>query len=304
MELLDIKPRKGSGAYRLGDSDELVLIENIFSVPTGKICPREHGIIVICTEGNAQLEYDGATIHIQKNDLFLYMAHSTGCKFWASPDYECRQIWFGFSSLYSINIYSDTNLSDMSYLKLHPVVHLTDSDTALLENYFHLLCQRMSAPQFILQRDVVRSLFGTMLLEILSTMRRTKQGATDAAEQGTAVSLHKKQLVDRFMRLVEQDDGRHRRVDYFAEKLCITPKYLSIVMKEVMNRRPSIYIQMFTLKAIKHRLCFTDMTVQEIAHTLQFPNASFLGKYFKQHVGMPPMEFRSKYHNVGIKKEL
>ncbi|MBR1503938.1 MAG: AraC family ligand binding domain-containing protein [Prevotella sp.] len=115
MELLDIKPGKGSGAYRLGDSDELVLIENIFSVPTGKICPREHGIIVICTEGNAQLEYDGATIHIQKNDLFLYMSHSTGCKFWASPDYECRQIWFGFSALYSINIYSDTNLSDMSY---------------------------------------------------------------------------------------------------------------------------------------------------------------------------------------------
>ena len=64
-----------------------------------------------------------------------------------------------------------------------------------------------------------------------------------------------------------------------------------------MNRRPSDMIQLFTLKAIEHRLRFTDMTIQEIANDLKFPNASFFGTYFKEHTGMTPMEYRKKYHN-------
>jgi AraC-like DNA-binding protein len=53
----------------------------------------------------------------------------------------------------------------------------------------------------------------------------------------------------------------------------------------------------FTLQAIENRLRFTDMTMQQIADDLQFPNASFFGKYFKEHTGMTPMEYRTKYHN-------
>lgn len=98
------------------------------------------------------------------------------------------------------------------------------------------------------------------------------------------------------MRLVEESDGRIRRVDEFANQLNITPKYLSTILKEVMNRRPSTYILLYTLKAIERRLRFTDMTMQEIANDLKFPNASFFGKYCKEHLGMTPLEYRNKYH--------
>jgi len=63
-----------------------------------------------------------------------------------------------------------------------------------------------------------------------------------------------------------------------------------------MNCRPSTIIQLFTMKAIEHRLRFTDMTIQEISNDLNFPNPSFFGKYFKEHAGMTPMEYRNKYH--------
>ena len=109
-------------------------------------------------------------------------------------------------------------------------------------------------------------------------------------------SLHKKRIVDNFIKLVEKSDGRIRRVDEFANQLCITPKYLSTILKEVMNRRPSTYIQLYTMKAIERRLRFTDMTMQEIANDLNFPNASFFGKYCKEHLGMTPLEYRIKYH--------
>ncbi|MBO4463999.1 MAG: AraC family transcriptional regulator, partial [Prevotella sp.] len=74
-------------------------------------------------------------------------------------------------------------------------------------------------------------------------------------------------------------------------------KYLSAILKETLNCRPSAVIQLFTMKAIEQRLRFTDMTMQEIANDLNFPNPSFFGRYFKEHAGMTPLEYRKKYQN-------
>ena len=297
MEMQNLKPRRGSDTYRLDDSDDLVVMENIGSIPTGKVCLQEHGVLFICTEGRAQLEYDGAVIQIQKNDLFLYMVHSVACNFMASSDFNCRQIWFSRGELFNINIFTRTSLADMTLLKLCPVAHLSDDDIALINIYFPLLCRKMSNRSSVSQPDIVRSLVGTFILELLAMMRRSAHQETEPGHQEEELSgFHKRRMVDKFIRLVEQSDGRIRKVEDFANQLNITPKYLSTILKEVMNRRPSTYIQHFTMEAIQRRLRFSDMTMQEIANDLNFPNASFFGKYFKEHSGMTPMEYRSKYH--------
>ena len=289
MEIQDLKPRSGSDTLRLGDSDELVVMENFGSLPQGEIRLDNHGLIVICTDGMAQFDYDGQQIQLHKNDLYLYMAHSVVTNFMSSPDFNCRQIWFSRSELWNIDMYGEVSLADLSYLKQHPTVHLTDDDVTLLDEYFQLLCRRMRDQSPILYSDIVRSLVSTMMLEMLCMMRRQE------AENTVATSLHRQRLANEFMRLVEQSDGRIRRVDDYASQLNVTPKYLSTLLKETMSRRPSEMIKLFTLKAIERRLRFTDMTMQEIANDLNFPNASFFGKYVKEHLGMTPLEYRKKF---------
>ena len=297
MDIQDLKPRRGDDTYRIGDSDELVVMENIGTVPSGVVCLQNHGVVFFITEGRAQLEYDGHVVQLQKNDLFLYMVHSTAANFMASSDFNCRQIWFGRAELFNIDIYKQISVADMSNLKLNPVVHLKGDDIKLCDTYFQLLRDRMKFSTSVLTPDIVRMLFGTILLEMLSIMRRnSEQVAEEVQHEDINSSLHKKRIVDEFMRLVEESDGRIRRVDEFASQLNVTPKYLSTILKEVMNRRPSNYIQLYTLKAIERRLRFTDMTMQEIANDLNFPNPSFFGKYCKEHLGMTPLEYRMKYH--------
>ena len=297
MDIQDLKPRRGDDTYRIGDSDELVVMENIGTVPSGVVCLQNHGVLFFITEGRAQLEYDGHVVQLQKNDLFLYMVHSTAANFMASSDFNCRQIWFGRAELFNIDIYKQISVADMSNLKLNPVVHLKGDDIKLCDTYFQLLRDRMKFSTSVLTPDIVRMLFGTILLEILSIMRcNSEQVAEELQHEDINSSLHKKRIVDDFMRLVEESDGRIRRVDDFASQLNVTPKYLSTILKEVMNRRPSTYIQLYTLKAIERRLRFTDMTMQEIANDLNFPNPSFFGKYCKEHLGMTPLEYRMKYH--------
>ena len=284
------RPRSGSDTLRLGDSDELVVMENFGSLPQGEIRLDNHGLIVICTDGMAQFDYDGQQIQLHKNDLYLYMAHSVVTNFMSSPDFNCRQIWFSRGELWDISKYGEVSLSDLPYLKQHPKIHLSDDDVTLLDDYFQLLCRRMRDQSSSLYFEIVRSLVCTMMLEMLCIMRRQEP------ENTVTTGLHRQRLANEFMRLVEQSDGRIRRVDDYASQLNVTPKYLSTLLKETMSRRPSEAIRFFTLKAIEHRLRYSDMTMQEIANDLNFPNASFFGKYFKEHAGMTPLEFRRKYH--------
>ena len=297
MDVKNLIPRRGSDTLRIDDSDDIVVMENLGAMPDGKASLENHALIVICTQGRAQFEYDGVVIQLRKNDLFLYMRHSVACDFMASSNFNCRQIWLTLSELWNINIYGKTSLADLAYLKQRPIVHLTDDDASLLDNYFKLLCNRMRDHSAVLYRDIVRSLVSTIMLEMLSMMRRdVKQKVDQDLQDDKYPGFHKRRLVDNFMRLVEQSDGRIRKVDEFANQLHISPKYLSSIMKEIMNRRPSDLIQIFTLKAIERRLRFSDMTMQEIANDLNFPNASFFGKYFKEHSGLTPLEYRKKYH--------
>ena len=299
MEIQEIRPRRGSDTYRIADNDDLVVVENsdLGNVPSGRFSAEQHRIGIVCTSGRAQFEYDGVMYTIEKNDLFLYMRCNIISNFMASSDFNCHQIWFTRSEIWNINLYSDTSLTDMVYLKQHPKVHLTDDDMSLIEGYFQLLFRRMKNPSPVLYPDIVRSLVSAMMLEMLALLRRDaeKIAALDYQENNAA-SIHRRRVADKFMRMAEQSDGRIRKVDSYANQLNITPKYLSTILKETMNCRPSAVIQLFTMKAIEHRLRFTDMTMQEIANDLNFPNASFFGKYFKEHAGMTPLEYRTKYH--------
>ena len=306
MDLQEIKPREGSGTYRIDDSDDLVVMENIDwrCIPSGRFYTDNHGIVLVCTGGRAQFEYDDVKYTLAKNDLFLYMRRNIISNFMASSDFNCRQIWFTRSELWNLNIYSDTNLMDMVYLRQHPKVHLTDDDMSLIESYFQLLFCRMKDRSAILYPDIVRSLVGTVMLEMLSMMRRDEEKSPmvsinrpeQDSQEGASSGVHRRRLADKFMRMAEQSDGRVRKVDEFASQLNITPKYLSAILKETMNCRPSTLIQLFTMKAIERRLRFTDMTIQEISNDLNFPNPSFFGKYFKEHAGMTPLGYRNKYH--------
>ena len=301
MEIVDLKPRKGAGTLRIGDSDDLVLMENFGGIPAGRLKPLDHGIVIICTAGAAQFEYDGLTVQLGKGDLFLFMAHSVVEKFMSSPDFNCRQVWFSRSAMWNMNMFTKSSLADLLPLKQNPKVSLSASDVALFETYFQQLSHHMRNSSLVLYPDIVRSIVSTYLLEVLSVLRRGERKVV--AESGDNSQnnngLRGKKLADRFIQLVEQSDGRIRRVDEFAKMLNITPKYLSKLLMDTMNRKPSVMVHFFTLQAIENRLRFTDMTMQQIADDLQFPNASFFGKYFKEHSGMTPLEYRMKYHDSG-----
>ena len=292
--VVNVDELNGNGVLRIGDSDDLVVVESYkeFSKTNkGQFMIGEHALVVLCTEGMAQFDYDGRTIQLRKGDLFLFLVLNTLVNnFMISPDFDCRQVWVTRKEAWNINMFGQTSISDLMTLRQHPKVTLSEAEAILMDAHFRLLCREMRESH--IYSGIVRSMVGTFLLKALSLVRRNAD--CDGQVEDTS-SLHGKQLVERFMEIVEQSDGRIRRVDTFAQRLNVTPKYLSRLMKDIANRRPSDIILLFTMKAIESRLRFTDMTMQQIAYDLKFANASFFGKYFREHSGMTPMEYRMKY---------
>ena len=92
--------------------------------------------------------------------------------------------------------------------------------------------------------------------------------------------------------MLERHFRHERRVSWYAEQLCITPKYLSEVVKQVSKRTPNEWIESYVVLEIRVLLKNSTKNIKEITEELCFPNQSFLGKYFKEHVGVSPSEYR------------
>lgn len=99
-------------------------------------------------------------------------------------------------------------------------------------------------------------------------------------------------MTERFMDLLEHHYQQHRDVKFYADKLSLTPKYLSKIIDEDTGMSATEWINSYVLLEAKALLKSTDLTIQQISLQLNFPSQSHFGKYFKNHTNLSPKEYR------------
>lgn len=114
-------------------------------------------------------------------------------------------------------------------------------------------------------------------------------------ENGHPYKSTSEYLYTRFMDLLFLHCKQERSVTFYASKLCITTKYLTVVVKAASSKTPRDLIREETIKRIEYLLCNTQTSIKEIAYALNFPNISFFGKYFKAQKGVSPKFYRKAY---------
>ncbi len=111
------------------------------------------------------------------------------------------------------------------------------------------------------------------------------------------ITEHKKKskqemLLEKFLDYVQTNYKKQRGMEFYADKLCLTPKYLSKVIKETSGKSANDWIDDHMVLEAKALLKSTHMTIQQISDELNFPSQSFFGKYFKRHAGVSPKVYR------------
>ena len=254
------------------------------SMPTS---PRRMTFILValCTRGECEFTVDTQRLKITQNDLVIISDRHIVDNFQASDDAD------GLLMIMSVGFFYEvmSNVSDVSLLfcfaRSHPVVTLKEDEVRLFTEYFFMLKGKMGEVDNRFRRDIVRTLILAMFYDLSNVIVRVQQGESRRQSRADVIFT-------RFIHLVEHHFRHERRVGWYAEQLCITPKYLSETVKVVSGRTPNEWVDSYVTLELRVMLKTTTKSIKEIAEEMNFPNQSFLGKFFREHVGVSPTVYR------------
>ena len=105
-------------------------------------------------------------------------------------------------------------------------------------------------------------------------------------------TTREQQLLTNFIQLVEQQAKHQHNIDYYAQQLCLSPRYMSTIIKRISGKAAKSWIDEALITKIKIELKYTDKPINIIAEEMNFPNPSFFTKFFKRLTGTTPNQYR------------
>jgi len=265
--------------------NDLLLTEHINEAPIPNE-PRKMNFIIIglCTKGRLKYQLDTQDQYINAGDMIIVSENRIIDKYESSSDFE------GLVMMISINFFHEIiqTVRDVNSLfifaRSHPVISLENKEIEAFKEYFHVIQKRLGDKGNFFRRDLIRSLLLAMLYDVGNFIYRFKE--TDRPQ------TRAESFFTRFIKMVEEHCKHERRVGWYALQLGITPKYLSEAVKSVSKRTPNQWIDNYVLMEIRVMLKNSTKSVKEISNEMNFPNQSFMGRFFKEHMGMTPREYR------------
>ena len=266
--------------------DDLLIFDNIAEIPFPDEPRRMNCLLLaLCRNGKACYAVDTEEQTVQSNDIIIISQGQVVDNYMLSND--CNGIGF----LVSYDFFNEIikGIREVSSLFLfsrnYPVCTLRANEAETLVTYFNMIKERACDTNHHFRKETVQSLLTTMIYDVSNAIYRIQNIRDKKQTRAEAIFRN-------FIKLVEQNFRRERRVGWYALQLGITPKYLSETIKQISRRTPNEWIDNYVILEIRVQLKSSAKSIKEITHELNFPNQSFLGKYFKEHVGTSPTEYR------------
>lgn len=255
---------------------------------------RFHGYMAFfCIKGEFEVEINLKKFTIRKDSMFIYTPgnivrvtnidpmekESVHFVVVAISEDLMSSTRFDFSKLYNESL----------RLLESPCVVINENERELCRKYFDLI-QEVSKMRMPNMRESVAALISSIfyLMGAMWTDRLT------AAKKngGDEMSTRSKIVLEDFLLLVRDYHTKERSLSFYADKLYLTPKYLSKLIKSVSGKSAHEWIDSFVILEAKNLLKYSDMSIKSIVYDLNFPNQTTFYRFFKTKTGMTPSEYR------------
>lgn len=293
LSLEDFKPFSEKFTYL---DDDIMVANGIENLPynQGQAIRMNFFLILFCEEGYMQLNVNGTTYQLKEHDTLICLPTMVVRETMLSPIHKINLMAFSTQFLQrTIKKEKDTS-NALSYIYKNPISHTNgEAQTSTFICYRELLLAKIAEPVHHYRKEILQYLFSALFYEILTDIQRRSAQDNNPEDEGQEQTSQRGHYVfKRFMEELSKDNGQHRSVNYFADRLCYSPKYVSTVVKQISGRTALDWINETTVEQIRQKLMFSDKSIKEIAEELNFPNQSFFGKYVKAHLGMSPGQYR------------
>lgn len=249
-------------------------------------CRTEGGAILFCRRGSATVTVDQLRDRVTRDTLLLLLPGSILHLNERTDDFRVRFCAF------SLELFSEAAYRlDPSFFHIlheHAIIRLPDRIIEGVRNWFQMASYTYRDRGNIFRNTIIRNRLQNVLLEAFD---KTQRFAPDVhSQKGTT---RQADLFQRFVALVHEHCTEQREVAFYADRLCISTRYLSTIIRSVAHSTAKEFIDRSVVLEIKMLLGSTELSVQEIAYRLHFPDQSYLGRFFKKHTGVSPTEFRN-----------
>ncbi|MBP1614359.1 MAG: putative AraC-family transcriptional regulator [Bacteroidetes bacterium] len=166
----------------------------------------------------------------------------------------------------------------------YPIM-LDEKEFKQTEAYFSLIWETIQ--ESIFRREVVQNLVAALLFNITYIHK-------DNLHTVNTQLSHQEELFHRFIKLVNEYSIMERNVSFYADKLCLTPRYLNTLIKQTSHQTVMEWINQSVMMEAKILLKHSDLLVYQVSDKLNFPNPSFFSKFFKKMTGMTPLTYQKE----------
>lgn len=268
---------------------DIAVFSEIEAIPVKEMYSDGY-VAVLCLGGKGSVKVDGNNYEVRENDMFLCQPNLFIENAMVSCDFKLRGILMSKEYFQTV-FYLPDKLWKVGFdIMKTPLIHLNEQETSGFILSYDMLKYKLSHTHMPHHSQSTKLFLQSMVYEMYDVLSPKLQISTDIQPNFSSGG----QIFRRFLNMVTAESPYRHNVIYYADKLCITPKYLSAICKIQAKKTASEIIDEMVTNYIKQMLRSSTKSIKEIANDTGFDNLSFFGKYVRRKLGMSPREYRIK----------
>lgn len=257
------------------DENEALRIDNTLS-------------IFLIISGAMDINIDNADFHLPANTQVGLIDQHTFRNIRMRPGFKGYNVCV--SRPYLEEIWRDSKRIPINAIMAHstkPVLKLLPQETQMLCEIIERIERNLGRTSHLFSKDIVMNEFRSLFMEFGNILVQRLPNAHPQPEQP-----NKEEIIIRFIELLHVHCKKEHSVSFYANQLCISPEYLSKILKTFSGRTVNKWIDEALMREATIYLRNWSLTIQQISDALNFSDQSAFGKFFKKHKGLSPVEYR------------
>lgn len=260
----------------------------IFALAPEEMMRTEHATAthhLLCHRGNVKLTVNNVCYNIVSGDYAILPGVPILSNITRSDDYEGDLMILSESFVRLLRPHNNYHVFGHLSLLRNPIMHLAENDFRTCSEDIAFIRRRIEMKAHLFFDEMLEHLVMTHVLNIYDIHARQMRPAE--------LPKRASEILRQFINLL--DDGHYRKnreLQFYADKLCITPHYLSEVCKTVTGQPATYWIDLYLGNEVLSMMTATDRTLSDIAYELNFSSLSYFTRYARKLIGMSPTKFR------------
>lgn len=264
---------------KLANVSELISSSHPFKI--------KFSLFILCIDGHMNIRMNMTEYKISENEALIIPEGTIGQCNYISDD--CRLMIIAFSKNYLNNdINPQIAIVNQRYLSKSPILSLNNDEIEEFKNIYSNIKKIIENNNDVYKNEIIIKYIHILLYSYYRLIIKSSDFENSEKKN------RKSRVFDQFMQELEKFHIKERKIGFYADKLCLTPKYLSQVIFEVSGRHAGDWIKDYVILEAKALLKSGQYSVQQVSDMLNFANQSFFGVYFKKAVGCSPLAYQNK----------